>query len=100
MNSIAVGSLTPLMGQHIAIPGVGHVSGASDLYVNYGVTTVSVTGSGYVQATQLPCPTGKCGPAPFRWTVYRPSFLISYSSMLHPKLSLPPQAAEAPGSFA
>jgi D-alanyl-D-alanine-carboxypeptidase/D-alanyl-D-alanine-endopeptidase len=27
-------------------------------------------------------------------------FLISYSSMLHPKVSLPPQAAEAPGFFA
>jgi len=43
--------------------------------------------------------TSLIGPAPFRWTVYRLSFLISCSLILHPNLSLPPLAAEAPGSF-
>jgi hypothetical protein len=35
------------------------------------------------------------GPAPFRWTVYRLSFLTSSSCTLHSKRSLPPQAADA-----
>jgi len=39
------------------------------------------------------------GAAPVRWTVYRLRFLISSPSILHPKRSLPPQAAEAPGGF-
>jgi len=37
------------------------------------------------------------GAAPVWWTVYRLRFLISSPSILHPKRSLPPQAAEAPG---
>jgi hypothetical protein len=41
----------------------------------------------------------KFGTAPVRWTVYRLRFLISSPSILHPKRSLPPQAAEAPGFF-
>jgi hypothetical protein len=39
------------------------------------------------------------GAAPVRWTVYRLRFLISSPSILHPKRSLPPQAAEALGGF-
>ena len=39
------------------------------------------------------------GDDPVRWTVYRLRFLISSPSILHPKRSLPPQAAEAPGGF-
>jgi hypothetical protein len=39
------------------------------------------------------------GAAPVRWTVYRLRFLISSPSILHPKRSLPPQAAEALGAF-
>ena len=39
------------------------------------------------------------GAAPVRWTVYRLRFLISSPSILHPKRSLPPQAAEIPGGF-
>jgi hypothetical protein len=37
--------------------------------------------------------------APVRWTVYRLRFVISSPSILHPKRSLPPQAAEALGGF-
>jgi len=35
------------------------------------------------------------GPAPFRWTVYRLSFLTSSSSKLCYRRSLPPKAVEA-----
>src|SRR6266852_2499553 len=39
------------------------------------------------------------GAAPLRWTVSRLLSLILSPSILHPKRSLPPQAAEALGGF-
>jgi hypothetical protein len=59
-NTISVGTLVPVVNQHIAIPGVGHVSSASDLYVNYGNTATSIlhAGMNYAQGDTITMSNG------------------------------------------
>jgi hypothetical protein len=47
----------------------------------------------------LPWALWMFGPAPFRWTVYRLSFLTLSSSKFFHRRSLPPKAVEALGFF-